>query len=226
MGFSLEVAVDFSPLTSLFTMLSCVFHPVRLCCNGLAVSPPLSVSTSSCVPLSRVSAAVESLYAALKSIDRMDIVNMLEGQPPQPVRQGSRDMTRRRNNEREHLSPGMTNGKFPLPRPTVQPLPHVPFLPWPRATSPINVSPLNPPKGKAKFVPHQILSVVPVSSSFTPCDAVVYESCHKLLQDFTQQHAEGLRTLLLHYNPCSASVYSLNLMESREKYTTAKKNMI
>uniref|UniRef100_A0A671V3R7 Ankyrin 1 n=1 Tax=Sparus aurata TaxID=8175 RepID=A0A671V3R7_SPAAU len=55
-------------------------------------------------------AKMESLYAALKSIDRMDIVNMLEGQPPQPVRQGSRDMTRRRNNEREHLSPGMTNG--------------------------------------------------------------------------------------------------------------------
>uniref|UniRef100_A0A8C4IKU0 ZU5 domain-containing protein n=1 Tax=Dicentrarchus labrax TaxID=13489 RepID=A0A8C4IKU0_DICLA len=54
--------------------------------------------------------AVESLYAALKSIDRMDIVNMLEGQPPQPTRQGSRDLSRRRNNEREHLSPGMTNG--------------------------------------------------------------------------------------------------------------------
>ncbi|XP_036953040.1 ankyrin-1a isoform X4 [Acanthopagrus latus] len=55
-------------------------------------------------------AKMESLYAALKSIDRMDIVNMLEGQPPQPVRQGSRDLSRRRHNEREHLSPGMTNG--------------------------------------------------------------------------------------------------------------------
>uniref|UniRef100_A0A8C4IN94 Ankyrin 1, erythrocytic a n=1 Tax=Dicentrarchus labrax TaxID=13489 RepID=A0A8C4IN94_DICLA len=55
-------------------------------------------------------AKMESLYAALKSIDRMDIVNMLEGQPPQPTRQGSRDLSRRRNNEREHLSPGMTNG--------------------------------------------------------------------------------------------------------------------
>ncbi|XP_035513725.1 ankyrin-1a isoform X4 [Morone saxatilis] len=55
-------------------------------------------------------AKMESLYAALKSIDRMDIVNMLEGQPPQPARQGSRDLSRRRNNEREHLSPGMTNG--------------------------------------------------------------------------------------------------------------------
>lgn len=57
--------------------------------------------------------AVESLYTALKSIDRMDIINMLEGQPPQPVRQGSRDLNRRRHNEREHLSPGITNGKLP-----------------------------------------------------------------------------------------------------------------
>ncbi|XP_070760209.1 ankyrin-1a isoform X1 [Enoplosus armatus] len=55
-------------------------------------------------------AKMESLYTALKSIDRMDIVNMLEGQPPQPARQGSRDLSRRRNNDREHLSPGMTNG--------------------------------------------------------------------------------------------------------------------
>uniref|UniRef100_A0A7N6AUH7 ZU5 domain-containing protein n=1 Tax=Anabas testudineus TaxID=64144 RepID=A0A7N6AUH7_ANATE len=51
-----------------------------------------------------------SLYTALKSIDRMDIVNMLEGQPPQSARQGSRDLSRRRHNERDHLSPGMTNG--------------------------------------------------------------------------------------------------------------------
>ncbi|XP_054867571.1 ankyrin-1a isoform X14 [Amphiprion ocellaris] len=56
-------------------------------------------------------AKMESLYAALKSIDRMDIINMLEGQPPQPTRQGSRDLSRRRHNEREHLSPGMTNGQ-------------------------------------------------------------------------------------------------------------------
>ncbi|XP_045889843.1 ankyrin-1a isoform X3 [Micropterus dolomieu] len=55
-------------------------------------------------------AKMESLYTALKSIDRMDIVNMLEGQPPQTARQGSRDFSRRRNNEREHLSPGLTNG--------------------------------------------------------------------------------------------------------------------
>ncbi|XP_077942764.1 ankyrin-1a isoform X4 [Gasterosteus aculeatus] len=54
-------------------------------------------------------AKMESLYAALKSIDRMDIVTMLEGQPPQPARQGSRDFTRRRNN-RDNVSPGMTNG--------------------------------------------------------------------------------------------------------------------
>ncbi|GAA6224715.1 ankyrin-1-like isoform X1 [Lates japonicus] len=55
-------------------------------------------------------AKMESLYTALKSIDRMDIVSMLEGQPPQPTRQGSRDLSRRRHNERDHLSPGMTNG--------------------------------------------------------------------------------------------------------------------
>ncbi|XP_014187223.1 ankyrin-1a isoform X2 [Haplochromis burtoni] len=51
-------------------------------------------------------AKMESLYTALKSIDRMDIINMLEGQPPQPVRQGSRDLNRRRHSERDHLSPG------------------------------------------------------------------------------------------------------------------------
>ncbi|KAM6944413.1 ankyrin-1a [Lycodopsis pacificus] len=54
-------------------------------------------------------AKMESLYAALKSIDRMDIVNMLEGQPPQPARQGSRDFSRRRH-ESDNASPGMTNG--------------------------------------------------------------------------------------------------------------------
>ncbi|KAK0138733.1 Ankyrin-1 [Merluccius polli] len=54
---------------------------------------------------------LESLYVALKSIDRMDIVNMLEGQPPQTQgRQGSRELNRCRPNEREHLSPGLTNG--------------------------------------------------------------------------------------------------------------------
>uniref|UniRef100_A0AAX7TL44 Ankyrin-1 n=1 Tax=Astatotilapia calliptera TaxID=8154 RepID=A0AAX7TL44_ASTCA len=60
-------------------------------------------------------AKMESLYTALKSIDRMDIINMLEGQPPQPVRQGSRDVNRRRHSERDHLSPGMTNG-YGLPQ--------------------------------------------------------------------------------------------------------------
>ncbi|CAN9513204.1 unnamed protein product [Ophioblennius macclurei] len=55
-------------------------------------------------------AKMETLYTALKSIDRMDIINMLEGQPAQPARQGSRDLSRRRHNEREHLSPGITNG--------------------------------------------------------------------------------------------------------------------
>ncbi|XP_014907645.1 ankyrin-1-like isoform X9 [Poecilia latipinna] len=51
-------------------------------------------------------AKMESLYTALKNIDRMDIINMLEGQPPQPMRQGSRDLNRRRHNDRDHLSPG------------------------------------------------------------------------------------------------------------------------
>ncbi|KAM9857975.1 ankyrin-1a [Aulostomus maculatus] len=55
-------------------------------------------------------AKMESLYTALKSIDRMDIVNMLEGQPPQPTTtRQSRDFSRRRQ-EKDHLSPGMTNG--------------------------------------------------------------------------------------------------------------------
>uniref|UniRef100_A0A3Q3JGD3 Ankyrin 1, erythrocytic a n=1 Tax=Monopterus albus TaxID=43700 RepID=A0A3Q3JGD3_MONAL len=55
-------------------------------------------------------AKMESLFTALKSIDRIDIVNMLEGQPPQTARQGSHDLSRQRNNKRDHLSPGMTNG--------------------------------------------------------------------------------------------------------------------
>ncbi|XP_056137277.1 ankyrin-1a isoform X1 [Lampris incognitus] len=55
-------------------------------------------------------AKMESLYAALKSIDRMDIVNMLEGHPPQAARQGSCELGRRRHSERDHLSPGMSNG--------------------------------------------------------------------------------------------------------------------
>ena len=42
----------------------------------------------------------------------MDIVTMLEGPPPQPQgRQGSRELNRCRPSEREHLSPGLTNGK-------------------------------------------------------------------------------------------------------------------
>ncbi|KAM9822888.1 ankyrin-1a isoform 2-T2 [Syngnathus typhle] len=54
-------------------------------------------------------AKMETLYTALNTIDRMDIVTMLEGQPAQPARQGSRELGRR-HNEREHLSPAMTNG--------------------------------------------------------------------------------------------------------------------
>lgn len=50
-------------------------------------------------------ATVENLYMALKSIDRMDIVNMLEGQ------QGNQEQDRRRHNDRDHLSLGISNGK-------------------------------------------------------------------------------------------------------------------
>ncbi|CAL8342915.1 unnamed protein product [Lota lota] len=56
-------------------------------------------------------AKMESLYVALKSIDRMDIVTMLEGPAPQTQgREGSRELNRCRPSEREHLSPGLTNG--------------------------------------------------------------------------------------------------------------------
>ncbi|XP_049326691.1 ankyrin-1a isoform X6 [Astyanax mexicanus] len=55
-------------------------------------------------------AKMESLYMALKSIDRMDIVNMLEGQGQQAGQQGGHETSSRRHNERDHLSPGMTNG--------------------------------------------------------------------------------------------------------------------
>ncbi|XP_048860481.1 ankyrin-1-like isoform X4 [Brienomyrus brachyistius] len=55
-------------------------------------------------------AKMESLYTALRSIDRTDIVNMLEGQGPQP-RPGSREGTGRRHGDRDHLLPtSMTNG--------------------------------------------------------------------------------------------------------------------
>uniref|UniRef100_A0A8C2ARR8 Ankyrin 1, erythrocytic a n=1 Tax=Cyprinus carpio TaxID=7962 RepID=A0A8C2ARR8_CYPCA len=56
--------------------------------------------------------AVDSLYMALKSIDRMDIVNMLEGQGPPTGQQGGweQDASRSRHHERDHLSPGITNG--------------------------------------------------------------------------------------------------------------------
>uniref|UniRef100_A0A665VVX5 Ankyrin 1, erythrocytic a n=1 Tax=Echeneis naucrates TaxID=173247 RepID=A0A665VVX5_ECHNA len=67
--------------------------------------------------------AKSNLYTALKSIDRMDIVSMLEGQPVQPARQGSRELSRCRHNERDHLSPGMTNGKLSSQIPLCSPFP-------------------------------------------------------------------------------------------------------
>lgn len=79
-----------------------------------APSGPGTPVPSSLRPCLVPASAVESLYMALKSIDRMDIVNVLEGQPPQPARQGPRDPSRRPH-DREHLSPGVTNGEFRLP---------------------------------------------------------------------------------------------------------------
>ncbi|XP_043094753.1 ankyrin-1a isoform X5 [Puntigrus tetrazona] len=57
-------------------------------------------------------AKMDSLYVALKSIDRVDIVNMLEGQGPPTGQQGGweQDPSRSRHHERDHLSPGITNG--------------------------------------------------------------------------------------------------------------------
>ncbi|XP_051751790.1 ankyrin-1a isoform X12 [Ctenopharyngodon idella] len=56
--------------------------------------------------------AVDSLYVALKSIDRMDIVNMLEGQGPPTGQQGGweQEASMSRHHDRDHLSPGITNG--------------------------------------------------------------------------------------------------------------------
>ncbi|XP_052412581.1 ankyrin-1a isoform X2 [Carassius gibelio] len=57
-------------------------------------------------------AKMDSLYVALKSIDRVDIVNMLEGQGPPTGQQAGweQDASRSRHHERDHLSPGITNG--------------------------------------------------------------------------------------------------------------------
>ncbi|XP_030638377.1 ankyrin-1a [Chanos chanos] len=57
-------------------------------------------------------AKMESLFMALKSIDRMDIVNMLEGQGQQTARLGtlSHETSRHKHNDHDHLPPGMPNG--------------------------------------------------------------------------------------------------------------------
>nr|XP_023834318.1 ankyrin-1-like isoform X4 [Salvelinus alpinus] len=55
-------------------------------------------------------AKMDSLYTALKSIDRMDIVNMLEGQGPKPAGRQARESSRRRHNESDHVSPSLSNG--------------------------------------------------------------------------------------------------------------------
>ncbi|XP_039517623.1 ankyrin-1a isoform X3 [Pimephales promelas] len=57
-------------------------------------------------------AKMDSLYVALKSIDRVDIVNMMEGQGPPTGQQGGweQEASRSRHHERDHLSPAITNG--------------------------------------------------------------------------------------------------------------------
>ncbi|XP_076007215.1 ankyrin-1-like [Genypterus blacodes] len=81
-------------------------------------------------------AKMESLYTALKSIDRMDIVNMLEGQPNQTGRQDSQEIGRRRHNERDHLSPGMTNGYGMAPDELLSPASMQYSLPSPLGAEP------------------------------------------------------------------------------------------
>uniref|UniRef100_A0A8C7ZU12 Ankyrin 1 n=1 Tax=Oryzias sinensis TaxID=183150 RepID=A0A8C7ZU12_9TELE len=92
----------------------CTAHTsVQDLCAKLRTELCANMSKPPVLSLSGFLSTVESLYTALKSIDRMDIINMLEGPPAQPERQGSRDFSRRCHG-REHLSPGMTNGKLPL----------------------------------------------------------------------------------------------------------------
>uniref|UniRef100_A0A4W5RID7 Ankyrin-1 n=1 Tax=Hucho hucho TaxID=62062 RepID=A0A4W5RID7_9TELE len=69
-------------------------------------------------------ANMESLYTALKNIDRMDIVNMLEGQGPQPAGRQAREPSRRRHNESDHISPSLTNGKASPHPPSLLPPPN------------------------------------------------------------------------------------------------------
>ncbi|KAG9330199.1 hypothetical protein JZ751_026103, partial [Albula glossodonta] len=73
-------------------------------------------------------AKMESLYTALRAIDRTDIVNMLEGQGgPQP-RPGSREGGGRRHGD-HMLSPSMTNGEVaPGDQPRPFPLITPPFI--------------------------------------------------------------------------------------------------
>ncbi|XP_077601348.1 ankyrin-1-like isoform X1 [Stigmatopora nigra] len=80
-------------------------------------------------------AKMETLYVALKNIDRMDIVTLLEGQPAQQPRQGSRQLNKR-HNEREHLSPAMTNGYGMAPDELLSPASMQYSLPSPLGAEP------------------------------------------------------------------------------------------
>ncbi|XP_069038331.1 ankyrin-1a isoform X3 [Lepisosteus oculatus] len=78
-------------------------------------------------------AKMESLYAALKNIDRSDIVNMLEGTGPQP-RVGKES---RRYTDRDHLlSPSMTNGYSLVQDELLSPTSMQYILPSPLSTEP------------------------------------------------------------------------------------------
>lgn len=187
----------------------------------------LSLSSPACVSPSHVFPAVESLYAALKSIDRMDIVTMLEGQPPQPARQGSRDFTRRRNN-RDNVSPGMTNGELTSPNLTLQPRPHKHLTLRHLSNKQPPPYPLISAEGKGRVFP----SEVSLFFSYLYCLFWVMLLCMEaatnvtLLQDFAQATCRGtqdtptvLQPLLCFWLFKHFSIYSFNVVGSKVKHT-------
>uniref|UniRef100_G3P0S5 Ankyrin 1, erythrocytic a n=1 Tax=Gasterosteus aculeatus aculeatus TaxID=481459 RepID=G3P0S5_GASAC len=171
--------------------------------------------------------AKSDLYAALKSIDRMDIVTMLEGQPPQPARQGSRDFTRRRNN-RDNVSPGMTNGELTSPNLTLQPRPHKHLTLRHLSNKQPPPYPLISAEGKGRVFP----SEVSLFFSYLYCLFWVMLLCMEaatnvtLLQDFAQATCRGtqdtptvLQPLLCFWLFKHFSIYSFNVVGSKVKHT-------
>uniref|UniRef100_A0A8B9HNG8 Ankyrin 1, erythrocytic a n=1 Tax=Astyanax mexicanus TaxID=7994 RepID=A0A8B9HNG8_ASTMX len=113
---NVKVKVSYSVVSNPYTELARELQFSVDDINKIRVENPNSLLEQSSVLLNLWAsregkrAKMESLYMALKSIDRMDIVNMLEGQGQQAGQQGGHETSRRRHNERDHLSPGMTNG--------------------------------------------------------------------------------------------------------------------